>query len=403
MRSSPRAVLAAAACLVGCSSSSSSPSLGPGGDAGSDVHAAGSDAGTGGDTSVAPDAGATPDAATPSDAAVTSEDAGHADPLTALAACLGPSKPLTVSGQMPYLSVPVGSEAGEFVLDFGSNYSSIDLSAFAPPGPTTSGCNASQLGSLCTVAGFAFFGPPASVLLTTENYAGIAGSVRQAGIVGTDFLSEDVVTLAYEAGFVFASPSTGFCSDAALQAAGFAPLSAAGFYENDLSKLESLTLVDSSGPANTTVPDIPTVPVRVAGANALAQLDTGFDDDVTPFSVNINQAFYAAITAAAPSALVRAPSLDATLTTCVSGVSQSVTAYRLAPSTTFDFVTGAGAAARSYTNSVIFVKSAPAAAQVCGGISTWSVPAAQVAASYYNDMQVVLFDPYSARVWIPQQ
>ena len=122
---------------------------------------------------------------------------------------------------MPYLSVPVGSQAGEFVLDFGSNYSSIDLSAFAAPGPSTSGCDASQLGSLCTVAGFAFFGPPASAELTTESYAGVSGNVRQAGIVGTDFLSEHVITLAYAAGVVLASPLTGFCSDTALGAAGF--------------------------------------------------------------------------------------------------------------------------------------------------------------------------------------
>jgi len=381
--------------IVGCSGSSSS-SEAPAGDAGSDGRFDASDAYAG-------DASDKTDAGGPSDAAAASEDAGHTNPLTALAACLGPSKPLTVSGQMPYLSVPVGSQAGEFVLDFGSNFSSIDLSAFAPPGPSTSGCNASQLGALCTVAGFAFFGPPASVELTTESYSGIGGTVRQAGIVGTDFLSEDVITLAYTAGLVFASPSTGFCSDTALRAAGFAPLSAAGFYENDLSKLESLSLVDSSGPANDTVPDIPTVPVSVGGANALAQLDTGFDDDLTPFSVDINQAFYEEITAAAPSALVRDTSLDTTLSTCVSGVSQPVTGYRLAPSTTFDFLTDGGAVARSYATAAIFVKSTPAAAQVCGGIGTWTVPAAQVAASYYNEMQIVLFDPYSSRVWIPQR
>jgi hypothetical protein len=387
--------------LVACSGSATSAEA-PASDAGSDGSFDSSDARVG-DASLPPDAGGKTDAGAPTDAAAAPEDGGHGNPLTELAACLGPSKPLTLSGQMPYLSVPVGSQAGDFVLDFGSNFSSIDLSAFAPPGPSTSGCNASLLGVVCTVAGFAFFGPPASVQLTTENYSGVGGAVRQAGIVGTDFLSEDVITLAYAAGLVFASPSTGFCSDTALRAAGFAPLTTAGFYENDLTKLEALSLVDSSGPANDTVPDIPTVPVSVAGANALAQLDTGFDDDLTPFSVNINQAFYAEITAAAPSALVRDPSLDTTLTTCVSGVSQSVTGYRLAASTTFDFLTDGGAVARSYASTAIFVKSAPAAAQGCGGISTWTVPAAQVAASYFNEMQIVLFDPYSSRVWIPQQ
>ena len=142
--------------------------------------------------------------------------------------------------------------------------------------------------------------------------------------------------------------------------------------------------------------------MSVGGVGALAAYDLGFDDDVTPFSVNINQAFYAAITAAAPTALVRDSSLDGTLTTCVSGVSQSVTGYRLAAPATFDFLTDGGAVARSYAQAAIFVKSTPAAAQVCGGIGTWTVPAAQVAASYFDDMQILLFDPYSARVWVPQ-
>jgi hypothetical protein len=304
---------------------------------------------------------------------------------------------------MPYLSVPVGTQSGDFVLDFGSNFSSIDLSAFPPPGPMTSGCNASELGALCTVAGFAFFGPPASVELTTESYAGVgSGGVRQAGIVGTDFLSQDVITLAYAAGLAFASPSGGFCSDAALRAAGFAPLSSAGFYENDVSKLEAASLVDSSAASNLTVPDVPTVPVSLGGVTALAQLDTGFDDDVTPFSVNINEAFYKAITGATPAALVRDPSLDTSLTTCVSGVSESVTGYRLGAAASFGFLTDGGVVARSYTTTAIFVKDTPAAAQECGGIGTWTVPAAQVAASYYNDMKVVLFDPFTSRVWIPE-
>ena len=148
---------------------------------------------------------------------------------------------------------------------------------------------------------------------------------------------------------------------------------------------------------------MPTVPVRVAGVSALAQLDTGFDDDVTPFSVNIDQAFYAAITKASAAALVRDTSLDTTLSTCVSGVNESVTGYRLAASTSFDFVAVGGAVARAYTSTAIFVKNTPSAARVCGGIGTWSVPAAQVAASYYNDMQIVIFDPFSARVWIPHR
>jgi hypothetical protein len=187
-----------------------------------------------------------------------------------------------------------------------------------------------------------------------------------------------------------------------MTSAGFLPLSTAGFYENDLSLLEPLTDVDSAGSSGTSVPNVPTVSVSVAGAKALAQLDTGFDDDVTPFSVNINPAFLAEINAANPSALVRDASLDATLTTCVEGVDESVEAYRLATGTTFDFVADGGTVARSYASAVLFVKNTPASAASCGGIGTWSVPAAQVAASYYNDLKVIAFDPYGARVWIPK-
>jgi hypothetical protein len=327
-------------------------------------------------------------------------DAG--DALAALEGCLGADKTLTVSGQMPYVDVPVGAEAGEFVLDFGSTFSSIDLSAFPAPGPTTSGCDPSDLGVICTVEDFAFFAAPGPVSLTTEDFSGVTGTVRQAGIIGTDFLSEHVMTLAYGAGLAFASPPGSFCSAAALQAAGFAPLTTKGFYDNDLSLLEPASDVDSSASSGTSVPNVPTVPVSIGGVGALAQLDTGFDDDVTPFSVNINKAFLAAVQAGAPAALVRDPSLDTSLTTCVSGVSEPVTGYRLAAPATFDFVTTGGVAARSYPNAALFAKDTPAAAHVCGGIGTWTVPAAQVAASYFNDMGVLVFDPYGATVWIPK-
>lgn len=337
------------------------------------------------------------------DAPASKDATGDANPLGALTACLGASMPIAISGQMPYVDVPVGSEKGEFVLDFGSTFSSIDLSAFAPPGPTTTGCNPSLLGVECTVEGFAFFAPPGNVILTTEDFSGLGGSVRQAGILGTDFLSEHVITVAYAKALVFASPSASFCSATALQAAGFVPLDTKGFYENDLGLLEPASDVDSSASSGTSVPNVPTVPVRVGTTAAIAQLDTGFDDDVTPFSVNINMAFFAAIEAANPSALVRDTSLDAVLTTCVSGVTEPVTGYRLAATTTFDFVTAGGVSGRSYSSTALFVKNTPPAAKSCGGIGTWSVPAAQVAASYYNDMGVIAFDPYAARVWIPKR
>ncbi len=329
-----------------------------------------------------------------------SSDAPAPDPVSLLGSCKGTATAMTVSSQMPYVSVAVGSQTGEFVLDFGTNFSSIDLSAFTAPGPSTSGCNAATLGATCTVAGVAFFSASASVTLTTASFSGIIGTVRQAGLAGTDLLGQHVFVLDYAAGEVYATAAA--CPDATLTAAGFVPLTTAGFFENDVTLLEAATKVDSNAAANLTVADVPTVPVTLAGVSGLAQLDTGFDDSVTPFSVNVNQAMYDAIAAANPTALARDTTLDETLTTCVVGVSEPVTGYRLAAGATFDFVPTTGGVARSYAKAAIYVKHTPAAAQVCGGVGAWTVPAAQVGASFYVDMKAVVFDPFAAKVWMPK-
>jgi hypothetical protein len=400
----------AVASAVGCSADKTAPPAGqtdasthadtgksPGGsmDAGSEAALPGQDAAA----EAAPPTEAGKDGASDT----SSPDGGgptDANPVTQLGACLGMSQPLVVSGQMPYVSVPVGSLSGDFVLDFATTFSSIDLNAFSST-PTTMGCDPTMLFQICTVPGFAFFGPPGTVTLTTEDFSGIAGSVRQAGIIGTDFLSEGIFTLAYGAGLAFDQSSTAFCSSTAMTQAGFAPLSTAGFFENDLSLLKPFTSVDSRGAAGTTVPDVPTVPIQIAGVSAVAQLDTGFDDSVTKFSLNINEAFFLAIQAQSPTALVRDSSLDETLSTCVNGVGELVEGYRLAAGAALGFVAQAGTMARSYPNAVIFVKETPDAAQNCGGIGTWTVPAAQVGASYYVDMGVLAFDPYHETVWVP--
>jgi len=320
------------------------------------------------------------------------------DPLTSLAGCLGTSAALTISHQMPYTQVPVGASAGQFLIDFATTFSSIDLAAFSPR-PATSGCDASKLGQSCTVDGFAFFSAPGPVTLVTEDFSGVTGTVRQAGIVGTDFTSLKIVTLSYGGGRIFASPSTGFCSDAALGAAGFGALPSTGFFSNDFGKLKPMSAVDSSATSGH-VPNVPTVNVRVGGAGAVAQLDTGFDDALVPFSVNINGAFFSAIQSSDSGALVRDAAHDLTLSTCLVGVSESVKAYTLASGRTLEFVDATGGTVRKYPGATLFVKST--SPRACGGIGTWSIPAGQVAASFYVDLGAMLLDPYSSRVWVPR-
>jgi hypothetical protein len=346
------------------------------------------------DAATAPaDAGPISDAVAAAD--VTLADAAPKD----LPACLGDARSVTLSGGLPYTEVRVGAapspNAGAFLVDFATTRSAIDLAAFAAPGPTATGCNPRTLGQSCTFADLDFFGTWGPVTLVTEALA-----PGHAGILGTDFLSVNVITLDYRGRRILRAKKSTACTDAALTAAGFAKLSTTGFYANDTATLRPYSDVDSSAAPGGKVPNVPTVPVSVAGVRAIAQLDTGFDDAVVTHSVNVNIAFFDAIQAANPGALVRDAAADLTLTTCA-GVSEPVQAYRLAPGAAFAMVDGADVPVRAFSDATIFVKRTPAAAKACGGIGTWTTPAAQVGASFFVDAGALVFDPFASRVWIP--
>ena len=362
----------------------------------------GADATTGDDTT-ASDTTASDTATT--DASTSDTATGGGNPVTQLGACLGTPQALTVSALMPYATSAIGpnSEAsGAFVLDFSSTFSSIDLKAFTTA-PATSGCDTSVLGGTCVVPDFHVFGAVYKASLVLEDFSGLTGPLRQAGIIGTDFLSLHVITLAFGSNQVFASPTTGaFCDDAAMKQAGMVALSTSGYFEHDLTKLKLYTTVDSTATPGGHVPNVPTVPVRVAGVSALAQLDTGYSDALVTHSVNINKAFLAALQKDNPTALVRDATLDTKLTTCLFGVQEDAQAYHLASGQTFELIGLDGTTAGSWADATIFVKQTPVDAKNCGGIGTWAVPAAQVGASFYGTLGTVVFDPFGAKVWIPK-
>jgi hypothetical protein len=148
------------------------------------------------------------------------------------------------------------------------------------------------------------------------------------------------------------------------------------------------------------VPNVPTVTLRIAGVAAHAQLDTGFDDALVPFSVNVNAAFAGAIAAVDPDALVRVPAKDLALSTCLAGVSEPVEAYRLADGVAAGLVDASGTVARAWPSATVYVKRTPPSAFVCGGIGTWDAPAAQLSGSFTADLGAVVFDPFGGRVWV---
>lgn len=362
-------------------------------------------------------------------------------PPPTIPGCVGTAIPLKVAGERAYVDVHIGPKAsvvdagedamdawtdgdadaepldtgpigsnGEFVVDFGTTFSTIDFGGFdTPPAPTYCNGDAAAPGADCTFQGFDFFGDWGQVWLRTADYSGIQALKRQAGILATDFLALNPFTMDYTRGQIWRSDPATFCTDAQLLGAGFMPLPSDGFYATDLSKLRPLSDVIIGGDAsisNFTVPNVPTVPIQIAGVSALAQLDTGYDDRLIRHSINVNEALFKIIEEEQKGKqrkLERDELADVFLTTCVPGYNEKVLAYRLAEGETFDFIASGGSVARRETTIALFVKEKSDVTAKCGGISTWTVPAAQIGASFYVDAQALIFDPKSSRVWIPKK
>ena len=301
--------------------------------------------------------------------------------------CLGEREALVVSRQMPYARVTVDAREGYFVLDFGADVSAITPQGFADPAKP-----APIAGSRDRYRDFRFFGNWGQVRLLLQRRAPVSGSVAQAGVIGTDFLSRHIYTVDYRGAALYRAQPAGFCSDTALQAAAFVPLSTRGYYS---SQPATLNCPRAGGPGR--CPNIPSLPIRLGGVEAIAQLDTGFDDGAQPHSLNINQAMFDALQRSGVRLQAR-PEIALQLSTCQQGISERVDAYRVPAGTALECIGMNGQAVRREAQVTVFVKRPPREALVCGGIGTWQQPAAQLGASFFAS-GVLIVDPFSARVW----
>ena len=302
-----------------------------------------------------------------------------------LPACFGEKRPITIARQMPYIPVQIGAAEGEFVLDFGSNVTSIDPEEFkngVKPTPTDGAAMVYEQPYFFEQ--FDFFGRTGRVKLLARKTTVRNLGLRQAGVLGTDFFMEFIFTLDYANQALYKSTRQGFCQDADLRKAGFLPVSTAGYYADRFSRLLD--------PATTI--NVPTVPVKIGPVAAVAQIDPGYDDSVYPHTVNVNRAFFAAMQAAG---VALTPVPDVELTTC-SGKPEKGTAYRLGPGHRFEITGTDGKPVLLAQDAFVIVKEGTLA-QGCAGIGTWAIPAAQIGASFLVDARQVVFDPFSSRVW----
>jgi hypothetical protein len=119
-------------------------------------------------------------------------------------------------------------------------------------------------------------------------------------------------------------------------------------------------------------------------------------------SLNVNHALLELLMQKDSRMLERADDQDLYLTTCVPGVSQKAEAWTLRVNTAVDFLGDNAMVARHDIGAMVFVKQALPEVAQCGGIDTWTVPAAQIGASFLVDAFAVAIDPITSTVWIPK-
>lgn len=297
--------------------------------------------------------------------------------------CLGEKREMKLGSLMPYSKVKVGSSEGYFLIDFGTTASTIDTNGFINSKPKLVSGSNNQFDN------FDFYGSWGKVNLNIQNHSNIQGlgTIKQAGVLGTDFLCFNVFTIDYLNNELFRNYSNNFCADSILLNEGFKAVSTAGYYSNDLKKLN-----------NTCTPNIPTIPIKIGNISAVAQIDPGFDDRLYRHSVNINQAFFNALVDAGI-ALIENHIADYQLSTCINGLKESVKAYKLPNGVGFSIIGINGEPIIIHSDANIFLKQTSIEAKNCGGIGTWQIPAAQLGASFLIDAKKVVFDPFKAKVW----
>ncbi|MCB1172679.1 MAG: hypothetical protein KDK39_03895 [Leptospiraceae bacterium] len=292
----------------------------------------------------------------------------------------GRAQTLHRSSLMPYARVQLQQFSGNFLIDFGTTRSTIDLAGFQSGRPVP------LPGSPDQYSGFQFFGPWQKVTLLARDHSRVQG-IRQAGILGTDILSTAIYTLDYSRGRIYQADPQGFCTPAQLVDAGFAAVSTAGSYTRYPERLQGLFRVN-----------IPAIPVQIGGISAPAQIDSGYDDRLFRYALNINQAWYTALQRAGIQ-LIENPAADLRLSTCVVGVRENIKAYTLPSGSFFAIEALDGRLLMRNTTVHVFLKQTPPEAARCGGIGTWQFPAGQLGASILMAAQKVILDPFQSRVW----
>src|SRR5262245_16453337 len=126
----------------------------------------------------------------------------------------------------PFVHMRLDQREGHFLLDTGATYSTVDAQLFGL-----------RPGRKATLANSSFPTITGGVFQAVDLRHFVAPGGRQAGVIGTDFLSLRTVEFRYDGARAYAVVSSAACPAASLENAGFAAIPQQGHYSAQLDRL----------------------------------------------------------------------------------------------------------------------------------------------------------------------
>ncbi|HIK44643.1 MAG TPA: hypothetical protein IGR64_07105 [Leptolyngbyaceae cyanobacterium M65_K2018_010] len=276
----------------------------------------------------------------------------------------------------PYIQLTVDGQTGPFLIDYAATASSVEKGVLATGDAPI------------TLAGPALPGlPEQNPFLVSDRDITALGVGDQLGVIGTDMLSQVVVEMRYDNANDEHLLVSRDCDTRALAEQGFWRFDQTGFFSAD--------------PTQQIRPNVPVLFIDfqaglhggAVGTKTWAQLDSGYGDGVRPYSIDINEAYYAQLVAA-DLPLVEVDSLE--FNDC-QGTLRTDRVYVL-PGYWLRLEDAEGAA--MYRQASFYLVRKGQGSGQCGGIATMDEPAAQFGASFLRVLGQIIFDPANESVWV---
>jgi hypothetical protein len=311
--------------------------------------------------------------------------------------CAGTRLPLKIGTgrSAPYVDVALEGKTGPFLIDYHAGGTRIEhgIWGFADNHPGWAKPPAAPHSAIA-LKGFGFPGWLASTEINfneADLNNDVPGVGLQHGTIGVDLLVRQDLVFSYGGTQpeVIVSAYNGSCDSSALARAGFKLINQAGHWDG-LVQNPANGVYD--GPVAFIEFATTAAPTTRLGYATWAQIDTGYEDNVRPFSIDINQALFDKLQALRP-ALKEESSLP--VTGC-DGVQRSRRVFS-APGHLLRVENEKGDALLRVPSFFLILKNSD---EKCGGISATSAPAAQLGASFLRAFGTTAFLGPKKEVWV---